>query len=437
MKKLAPGSTHLFIAVVCLIISGCGSKQTTHFNDYAKYLQEVTHSRLVGIDEEIGYWQKRFVQTPDDIIARTKIASLLTQRFSYSANIAELHAADSLYQLVNQLNRINSSATYRSLAANAITQHRFKQAALYIDSALALGDDKYLSVLMEFDVALELGNTQKARKALNSLIDKQSFEYLIREAKYKDHAEGDLDGAIQLMEQAFALVENGNNIDTWLWAKSNLADMYGHANRFEESYAAYLEVLEREPEYYHALKGIAWLAFSRDNDYASAKKIVRFLKDVHPSPDYDLLLAEIAAAENDETGKLAHLRDFVTRVNNVMYGDMYNKYLFTLRANEFDDLPGALQLAEKEVANRPTGEAFSWLAYAYLKNGQKEMALKTARYYVENHSFEPDAMYYVGKIYQAAGNNKKARQYLEAAYESRYELGPSAAAEIAGALKKL
>ena len=64
---------------------------------------------------------------------------------------------DSIYQLVNQLNRKNSSGTYRSLAANCITQHKFLQAQLYIDSALILGDDKYQSVLMEFDVALEPG----------------------------------------------------------------------------------------------------------------------------------------------------------------------------------------------------------------------------------------------------------------------------------------
>lgn len=40
---------------------------------------------------------------------------------------------------------------------------------------------------MEFDVAMESGNRYLARKALNSLAVKNSFDYLIREAKYKDH----------------------------------------------------------------------------------------------------------------------------------------------------------------------------------------------------------------------------------------------------------
>ena len=35
------------------------------------------------------------------------------------------------------------------------------------------------------------------------MTDKKGFDYLIREAKYKDHIEGDLDAAIDLMEKAY------------------------------------------------------------------------------------------------------------------------------------------------------------------------------------------------------------------------------------------
>ena len=39
-----------------------------------------------------------------------------------------------------------------------------------------------------------------------------------------------------------------------LWVTSNLGDMYGHANRFKESYQCYLDVLEKKPDYLYALK---------------------------------------------------------------------------------------------------------------------------------------------------------------------------------------
>ena len=218
--------------------------------------------------------------------------------------------------------------------------------------------------------------------------------------------------------------------------KSNLGDMYGHANRYKESYQCYLEVLAKDPEYYHALKGIAWLAYSKDKNVAEAKRILIYLRQQHPIPDYDLMLAEIAY-ENNSWKKISGNKSLLAKISNVMYGDMYNKYLFNLQANELNDPKAALSLAQKETGNRRTGEAFSWLAWAYLKNGQKEKALKMAQYYVEEKCFEPDAVYYLGKIYLANGDNKKAKKYLEEAYESSYELGPSATKEIKEALKQL
>ena len=136
------------------------------------------------------------------------MAGLLTKRFGYSGDITEIHRQTVCIGTVNFVNHTTGSGTFRSLAANCITQHRFLQAQLYIDSALVLGDDKYLTVLMEFDIAMELGNQYRARQALNSLADKTSFEYLIREAKYKDHVEGNLDAAITLLEKAYDKIKD-------------------------------------------------------------------------------------------------------------------------------------------------------------------------------------------------------------------------------------
>lgn len=53
-------------------------------------------------------------------------------------------------------------------------------------------------------------------------------------------------------------------------AKSNLGDLYGKANRFKECYAGYWGALEKYPNQYHSLTGIAWLACSNDKDIAGA-----------------------------------------------------------------------------------------------------------------------------------------------------------------------
>ena len=262
----------LFLISFFLLFSCNDEKNIVDRKDLVRFLEKGQHSHLTHIDSEIIYWQKRFIDVPDDIIARTKIAGLYTKRFAYSGRIQEIHMADSLYKLVNHVNRINSYSTYRYLASNCITLHQFQQAEKYIDSALELGDDKMQTRLMEFDIAMELGKIQRAGAALASLPDKKSFEYLIRASKFEDHAKGDLDEAILLMETALVKSKEIQDTSISLWVKSNLGDLYGHANRFEESYHKYVEVLEAYPEYYHALKGIAWLAFSKYRNAALERK---------------------------------------------------------------------------------------------------------------------------------------------------------------------
>jgi tetratricopeptide (TPR) repeat protein len=123
--------------------------------------------------------------------------------------------------------------------------------------------------------------------------------------------------------------------------------------------------------------------------------------------------------------------------DNSLYGGMYNKYLFNVEADELNNAARCLQIAQEEVAHRPTPEAFSWLAWAYCRNGDGKKAMETARLYVANKCFEPDAQYYLGKIYQATGNNNMARTYLKAAQESSYELGPVISNRIKESLNAL
>jgi hypothetical protein len=221
---------------------------------------------------------------------------------------------------------------------------------------------------------MELGNRYRAQKALTSLADKTSFDYLIREAKYKDHVEGGLDAAITLLEKAFDKIKDNPTPALYCWTKTNLGDLYGHANRYRESYQCYLEVLSKDPHYYHALKGIAWLAFSHDNNVANARNIVAYLQQRHPIPDYELLFSQMAASQQDSITYKQHIDRFMTVTHNELYGGMYNKYLFALEADEVNNASHCLQIAQEEVAHRPTPEAFSWLAWAYCRNGD----LKTA-----------------------------------------------------------
>lgn len=428
----------LFILLVSLMACKPSSHRVTNAKDYEVYMkkrsQQSLHSLQI-INEDIEFWKQRLEKSKTDIVSKVKLAGLYSSRFKVAGDINDIHTSDSLYLLANPLIKIGSSSVYKALAANCITEHRFQQAKLYIDTALAMGDGKYTSLLMQCDVSIELGDLGAAKKALAQIEYKNDFDYLIREAKLLDH-EGDQDKGILKMEKAARQAVNSNNEKLFFWVTTNLGDMYGHANRFNEAYHCYLEVLKKNPEDLYALKGIAWLAFSHDKDVKEAKRILYYLSSLHPVPDYKLILAKIAAFENDQLLYKKMITDYVSEIKDRRYGDMYNKYLFNIDVSD-QKINEAVKIAEREVNNRPTPQSYDLLSWAYYKAGEKENALKLAKDFVENKCFEPEAFYHLGVIYSHAGENKKAKYYLQRAKNSAFELGPSYSSEVQEALNKL
>jgi tetratricopeptide (TPR) repeat protein len=420
---------HICIFVSVIFLIGCSTspeRKIVNPADYESYLSGGNDMSLQKCNEEMEFWLKRLSDVPDGEAYRLKVAGLLSSRFMLNGRIEDIAAADSIYRLVLG-NDLPYASVHRSLAANAITQHKFREARKEIEKSLAIGEGKAASLYMLVDVSLELGDYEGAATAMKKFTNRTSFPYLVREAKLKDH-EGKLDSAIVLMEKA--LEQAKENPSLFLWTQSNLGDMYGHAGRIEDSYKAYLNVLKQNPDYDYALKGIAWIAYSHDHDFAEAKRIVRFIEPRRATPDMHLLLAQIADAENDTDEKIKQLSLFRKLARASKYGDMYNKYLALLEAEEFSNPTATIAIAEKEIENRPTPQSYDLLAWGYYNKGDLAGALAIARQRIENKTYEPDALYHLGVIYQANGMTREAKRYFKQAEESSFELGPVIARKI-------
>lgn len=431
---------NIFLILICCIsVFSCTNHSATIADekDFSSLLETVQPNRhLQLLEMDMNFWNSRLQKNNSDLVAQVKMASLYNRQFQYSGNINDVHKSDSLYHAANNLQKHFGSGIYRSLAANCVTQHQFKQADLYLDTATAMGDDRFLTSLQQFDVKLELGQYNQAEKILNSFRYKNTFEYYIRSSKLEDH-KGNAEESIRMMEKALAEMESAKNEHLILWAKTNLADMYGHHNKVEDAYRLYLAVIHTDPHYYQAWKGIAWIAFSHDRNTTAAKKILGWLKANHPVPDYDLLLADIASFENDLTAKNNYISSFINEVSKPSYGDMYNKYLFALLTDEQQNYTAAMRIAETEVNNRPTPQSYDLLAWAIFKKGNASEAAQIAKAQVIKRTFEPTALFHIGLILKYTGNKQLARQYLSNALESSFELGPLVTNEIKQELKTL
>jgi len=417
MKKLL-----LILGIVFLI--SCQNeteKKITDKADYDKYLG-VTNSSYAKNLEAKEFWSGRLDEDTTGVGELGKLSGAYSSIFETTGDVANLHNVEQIAKRGMQISAHNKDGFARILAHNYISQHRFKEAKQILDSSYAGVSNKHETELMLFDVNMELGNYEEAKKYLEKVKDNKDYHYLIRLAKWSDHR-GDLDSAIKYIEQARDIAESGDVEGLKVWAYTNLGDYYGHAGRIEDAYNMYLKTLEIQSDNAYAKKGIAWILYSKENNTAEANRILDSIMINHKAPDYYLLKSEMAAFNGNTAESEALKNKYISLVENPAYGNMYNAYLIELYADSKDP-DKAVALATREVANRATPETYHLLAYAQLKAGMEQAALKTIQEHVEGKTSEPMALYHTALVYKANGMTEEIKPIKEELLGAEFEIGP-------------
>lgn len=398
--------------------------QITQKADYESYLSLKNNKSLIFVQNEIDFWQKKFDAAPNQISYLSLIAANYATLFEYTGDIKNLYKTEELLLKSNKEYNYSKVSTVRSLARNYISQHRFKEALVLANKALAIGEGKRETQKLLFDIQMELGNYPEAVKNLNTIKDMKDFDYLIRLAKWNDH-KGDLETAITFMEKARDIAEKENNKTLKIWSYSNLGDFYGHAGRIQESYDSYLKTLALDPNYSYALKGIAWIVFSKERNTKEANRIIDAIATTHNTPDFYLLKSQIAQFDGDTVNEIKNKNAYFLMMKNNNYGAMYNKYNALIYADDKKTAPKALVIAKIELEHRPTADSYDLLAWSYLNLGQNKKALEIAQNHVVGKSFEPKVQYHLAVIYKSNNLSNKSAPIKEELLSSLYELGPN------------
>ncbi len=411
----------VFPFILLGVLFSCDSKTVVNPNDYNAYLE--TSLNTEDLHSDIQFWSDKLEKNPNQYPYLVKRANAQTSIFDTTGEIKYLiQAEDDLLKAVKITTHKNSSYL-KSLAANYISQHRFKEALDLLKQAEAIGDNLSGTKKMLFDVYLELGDYILAEAYLKDIKNPSDFDYLIRLAKWEDH-KGNLELAIKHMESAQDIAESSNLDQMRQWTYTNLADFYGHAGAIEKSYQNYLKALALDPHNAYAKKGIAWILYSYENNPEEALKLLNHINTYHKSPDYDLLKAEIAEYTNDLTLKSKALNNYDQAVRNAHYGDMYNAYTAMVYSDEMLLSEHAIEIAQREVNNRPTPASYDLLAWSYYKKGDLEKAISIIDDHVFEKTFEPNALYHVAEIFKAAGRTNQIIPLKAELLESSFELGP-------------
>ena len=415
--------------LVVAVFFGCQEKaeKITDSNDYDKYLSTHHTPSKDAVEKELQFWQTRFNNDSTHLMEMGRLSGIHASLFGNTGDISELKTSEKLIKKSIDVAARNKDSYLRSLAHNYISQHRFKEAQVLLDSAYLYPDNRKETEMMLFDVAMELGEYDRADTLLGKIKDTQDFNYLIRLAKWSDH-NGNLDAAIKYLEQAKQIAETRDNRGFKLWIYSNIGDFYGHAGRLEDAYNSYLKTLELEPDNHYAKKQLAWMVYAAEKNTKEANRILDSLMVNHKAPDYYLLKAEIAEYEGNSSEVKKQNAMFLKAAQDSNYGAMYNTYLINLYAETEPEQ--ALKLAAMEINNRATPETYQLLGYAQLKAGHKEAALKTIEEYVIGKTEEPKALFHAALIYKANGMDDKVAALKEELMGASYELAPVTAKEI-------
>lgn len=417
---------NIFFLPFCFALISCSTSEIKNISnpkDYERFLSNTVNVSEILALKELDFWQNKLNVQPTQYPYLNKLATANTILFSSKGNISYLIEAEKKLLQVNNKTNYNKPSHLRALARNYISQHRFNESLELLKKAEVNGEKLIATQKMLFDVYLELGNTKQASNYLSKIEDYSDFDYLIRVSKWYDY-KGDLSSAIRFMEKAMKKAEEANNKDLKIWSYTNLADFYGHNGQIQDAYNLYLKALELDSSNAYAKKSIAWIVYSYDKNADEALRILSIISQENSSPDYYLLMAEIAEFKDNLTMKESNMELYLSAVKNNLYGVMYHQHLAKLYLEEFNDTLAAFSYIEKEIKNRPTPQSYDLLAWYYYKKKDFKKALEVINTHVIDKTFEPEVQYHIAEIYKANGVIDKAMSLKKELQESSFELGP-------------
>ena len=376
---------------------------------------------------DILFWKKRIDTASTGLVNESRYASALIGRFHQFGDINDIKMADSIMRRVNAVFNYKEASPNVALCGYSILQHRFTEAADYLEKARLIGLKKYEALTVSFDVDFELGRHAEAASYIKQLKPYKDYAYFFRKSKL-DHLNGEMDSAVQSMLNAAAKAESSEYLKNV--ALANAADLYIHAGRLQQAYDLYKQCIKANSADYHSIMGIGWIALVHDKNDSLAQQLFEFVHTKNKLPDPLFKLYQAAQQRGDSTATVTYAHRFVDLATGIEYGNMYNKYIIELYNGILHEPAKAVVIARRELANRSTPQTNAWYAFSLLTDNKKEAAYKVYQQSVSGKPLEGLELYWMGKLMQALDKGYNAKQFFEAAYKNKYDLSPAMVADL-------
>jgi tetratricopeptide (TPR) repeat protein len=375
----------------------------------------------------IAFFQTRWVQDPRDYPAGRQLVGRYVARFGLAADLGDIARAESVAVALLGVEP-DRPAAWSRLSGLFLMQHRFREAAVAADSALALDPTHIEATGAAADAALARGDYAEAEDLLRRLPGGE-VATLVRWAAFLDLAGRSSEAAI-LQARACGALERGSAPTlARAWCLTQLAGMELSTRGAPAAEARLQEALRVQPRYRGAIERLAGLAAAEQRWERAARLYESVATEAHP--DLFLRLAEVADARRDTTGAAAWLRRFEAAAlgpeREALYGPSVAHYHL-----ERGRIEEGLVVARREVARRPTVESWDLLAWALYRAGRHAEALEASDRARAWGVPGPTLDFTRGRILQALGQEVEGERFLTRAREGWFQLAPHARRAAAG-----
>jgi len=284
------------------------------------------------------------------------------------------------------------------------------------------------------DGLVELGRYDESLAAVQRMVDLRPDLGSYARVSYQRELHGNLDGAIDAMEQA--VLAGGPAVENTEYLRVILGNLWFIAGDLDHAQGAYQASLDADPGYVFAMAGLARVAAAR-GDLDGSIAHWRQAADRVPFPEFLIGLGETQEAAghaDDATATYQLVRDIEALfAANGVRTDLE----MALFEADHGHPAQAVALGRIAYADTPNVKAADALGWALYRAGALDEARTMAESAVRLGSLEPSYAYHLGMIAKAQGDDAAARLWLARSLARNADWSPLHAPLAAAALAEL
>lgn len=378
-------------------------------------------SATTPTEQAIERLQQRVEAMPGNSDIYVQLANAYLQRARETEDSAFYARAEETLQKALELEPDNFLAL-TSMGVLALGNHEFVQAKEWASQAIALRPNNARPHGVMGDAHMELGEYEAAVQSYQTMVNLEPNSSSYVRVSYIREIMGDMNGAIEAMQQAVAAAPvRGENA---AWVRVMLGNLYFNTGRIGDAERQYEAALDLFEGHFLALEGLASVRTAQGRHEESVQLYER-LVSMRPDVGHFAGLGDaLAAAGNQSEAEVQYERalDSIAQLGPVDRF-LYNREVVLFYTSHDLEPELAVQLAAEELEVRKDIYGYDAYAWALHQAGRNAEAAEAMRQAMRFNTQDPMLFYHEGMIHHHLGHAEEAKTDLQHALSLNPKFG--------------